>query len=69
MCETSRSAPVASRNDGSRADIDPETTRSTRRSLMEQLERDGSTVAAVHMPAPGFGKIARLEGRRYWQAL
>ncbi len=53
----------------SRADIDSETTRSTRRSLMEQLERDGSTVAAVHMPAPGFGKIARLEGRRYWQAL
>ena len=53
----------------SRADIDPGTTRSTRRSLMERLERDGSTVAAVHMPAPGFGRIARLEGRRYWQAL
>ncbi|PKB64124.1 MAG: hypothetical protein BZY80_03735 [SAR202 cluster bacterium Io17-Chloro-G2] len=53
----------------SRADIDPETTRSTRRSLMERLEREGSTVAAVHMPAPGFGRIARLEGRRYWQAL
>jgi hypothetical protein len=26
------------------------------------------TVAAVHMAAPGFGKIVRTEGRRYWQA-
>ena len=53
----------------SRADIDPEQTRITRRSLMEQLERDGTTVAAVHLPAPGFGKILKAEGRRYWQAL
>ena len=52
-----------------RADIDPETTRITRRSLMEQLEKDGTTIAAVHLPAPGFGKIMRAEGRRYWQAL
>lgn len=53
----------------SRADIDPETTRTTRQSLMERLERDGTTVAAVHLPSPGFGKIVRLQGRRYWQAL
>ena len=53
----------------SRADIDPETTKVTRRSMMERLERDGATVAAVHLPSPGFGKIIRLEGRRYWQAL
>jgi glyoxylase-like metal-dependent hydrolase (beta-lactamase superfamily II) len=53
----------------SRADIDPETTRITRRSLMEQLEQDGTTIAAVHLPAPGFGKIMRADGRRYWQAL
>jgi len=53
----------------SRADMDPEQTRITRRSLMERLEREGTLVAAVHMPAPGFGKIVRLQGRRYWQAL
>ena len=53
----------------SRADIDPEQTRITRRSVVEQLERDGTTVAAVHLPSPGFGKILRAEGRRYWQAL
>ncbi|HXH11889.1 MAG TPA: MBL fold metallo-hydrolase [Alphaproteobacteria bacterium] len=51
----------------SRADMDPEVTRQTRRTLMERLEREGITVAAGHFPAPGFGKIVRLEGRRYWQ--
>ena len=53
----------------SRADIDPDQTRITRRTLMERLESEGSLVAAGHFPAPGFGKIVRLEGRRYWQAL
>jgi glyoxylase-like metal-dependent hydrolase (beta-lactamase superfamily II) len=53
----------------SRADIDPEQTRSTRRSMMDRLERDGSLVAAGHLPRPGFGRIVRLEGRRYWQAI
>ena len=53
----------------SRADMDPEQTRATRRSLVERLEREGTTVAAIHLPAPGFGKILLSEGRRYWQAL
>jgi glyoxylase-like metal-dependent hydrolase (beta-lactamase superfamily II) len=53
----------------SRADIDPEQTRVTRLSLVDRLEQEGMLVAAGHLPAPGFGKIARLAGRRYWQAL
>jgi glyoxylase-like metal-dependent hydrolase (beta-lactamase superfamily II) len=53
----------------SRADIDPAQTRITRREMMERLERDGTLVAAVHLGAPGFGKIVREQGRRYWQAL
>ena len=53
----------------SRADIDPEQTRITRQSLMGRLEREGCLVAAVHLPTPGFGKVVRLEGRRYWQAV
>ena len=53
----------------SRADIDPEQTRATRRALMEKLESEGTLIAAGHFPAPGFGKLARLEGRRFWQAL
>ena len=53
----------------SRADIDPDTTRVTRRNLMDRLESEGIPVAAVHLAAPGFGRIVRTEGRRYWQAI
>jgi glyoxylase-like metal-dependent hydrolase (beta-lactamase superfamily II) len=51
----------------SRADMDPDQTRVTRRTLMERLEQEGITAASGHFPAPGFGKVIRLEGRRYWQ--
>lgn len=53
----------------SRADMDPDQTRVTRRTVMEQLEQDGIIAASGHFPAPGFGKVVRLEGRRYWQGL
>jgi glyoxylase-like metal-dependent hydrolase (beta-lactamase superfamily II) len=53
----------------SRADMDPDLTRQTRRALMERLEREGMVVAAGHFPAPGFGKIVRLQDRRSWQVL
>jgi glyoxylase-like metal-dependent hydrolase (beta-lactamase superfamily II) len=53
----------------SRADIDQDLARATRRALVDRMEQEGMPVAAVHLPAPGFGKIVRLEGRRYWQAL
>ncbi len=53
----------------SRADIDPYQTRITRRAMMERLEREGMPVAAVHLPAPGFGKIVRLQGRLVWQVI
>jgi glyoxylase-like metal-dependent hydrolase (beta-lactamase superfamily II) len=53
----------------SRADMDVEVTKTTRRTLMERLEHEGMVVAAGHFPAPGFGKIVRLQGRRTWQVL
>jgi glyoxylase-like metal-dependent hydrolase (beta-lactamase superfamily II) len=53
----------------SRADMDPDLTRQTRRALVERLEREQILVAAGHFAAPGFGRIVRLEGRRYWQGL
>ncbi|MBM3943100.1 MAG: MBL fold metallo-hydrolase [SAR202 cluster bacterium] len=53
----------------SRADMDSNQARDTRRALMERLEREGILVAAGHFPAPGFGKILLLNGRRYWQGL
>ena len=53
----------------SRADIDPAQTRITRRDLMDRLEREGIPVAAVHLARPGFGKIVRENGRRFWQGI
>jgi glyoxylase-like metal-dependent hydrolase (beta-lactamase superfamily II) len=51
----------------SRADMDPDLTRQTRRALMDRLEREQIMVAAGHFEAPGFGRIVRLNGKRYWQ--
>jgi glyoxylase-like metal-dependent hydrolase (beta-lactamase superfamily II) len=53
----------------SRADMDPEITRQTRKALLDKLEREDILVAAGHFHAPGYGKIVRLNGRRYWQGL
>jgi len=53
----------------SRADMDPDLTRQTRRALVERLEREEILVAAGHFQAPGFGRVVRLEGRRYWRGL
>jgi len=53
----------------SRADMDPELTRQTRRALLDRLEREQMLVAAGHFPSPGFGRIVRLDGRRYWRGL
>ena len=53
----------------SRADMDPDLTRQTRRALLDRLEREEIIVAAGHFQAPGFGRVVRLEGRRYWRGL
>ena len=53
----------------SRVDLDRETSVATRQSLMERLERESVLLIAGHFPAPGFGRVVRLEGRRYWQVL
>ncbi len=53
---------------GSRADIDSEEAGRSREALVERVEREGILMAAGHF-ATGthFGKIVRMEGRRYWQ--
>jgi glyoxylase-like metal-dependent hydrolase (beta-lactamase superfamily II) len=53
----------------SRADMDPDLTRQTRRALIERLEREQILVAAGHFQAPGFGRVVRLDGRRYWRGV
>ena len=48
-------------------DGDPETAIQTRRRLLDELEADGTTVVSCHFTKPGFGRIVRAEGKRYWQ--
>jgi glyoxylase-like metal-dependent hydrolase (beta-lactamase superfamily II) len=50
-------------------EMDPEVARETREQLLEQVDGEGMIMVARHFPEPGFGRIVRLEGRRYWQAL
>ena len=53
----------------SRADMDPDLTRQTRKALIDRLEREQILIAAGHFEAPGYGRIVRLDGRRYWKGL
>jgi glyoxylase-like metal-dependent hydrolase (beta-lactamase superfamily II) len=53
----------------SRADMDPDLTRQTRRALADRLEREKILVAAGHFESPGYGRVIRLEGKRRWQGL
>ena len=50
-------------------DIIPEMARSTRHSVMDMLEAEGTLVSAGHFPDPGFGRFIRGEERRYWQGV
>lgn len=50
--------------------FDSDTTQASvsRRQLLDRIEAEGMTLAACHFPHPGFGRLVRLEGKRYWQA-
>ena len=52
-----------------RADVDPEQSARSRSDLMERIEREAALLVSGHFPAPGFGRLARSQGRRYWQPL
>ncbi len=39
----------------------------TRGKVLDQVEADGTTMISCHFPAPGFGRVVRREGKRYWQ--
>ena len=42
----------------------------SREDLLDQMERDGSVVAAGHFQVDQhFGRVVRLRGRRYWQKI
>ncbi len=52
-----------------RPDTDPDQSRASRAELFDRMERDHSLVISGHFPQPGFGRLARVEGRRWWHAL
>lgn len=49
-------------------DADSEVATETRRKLLEYVEADNIPVISCHFATPGFGRIVRYEGKRYWQA-
>ena len=51
----------------SRFDADWDTATATRRKMLDQVEADGTTVVSCHFPLPGFGRVVRSQGKRYWQ--
>ncbi len=60
-------AQVTEQEWNSRFDADWPVSNRTRSRLLDQLETEGTTVIACHFPLPGFGRVVRAEGRRYWQ--
>ncbi len=54
---------------GLAVDVDPALARETRQALIERVDREGELVIGTHFPFPGFGRLVRLNERRYWQAL
>lgn len=52
-----------------RADSKPDLSAQTRQELLARIERDNAMLISGHFPAPGFGALVRMNGKRYWQAL
>ena len=46
-------------------DADPALAVQTRKSMVERAEAEDATIAICH--TTGFGKVVRIDGRRYWQ--
>ena len=52
-----------------RPDTDPQLSSHSRAELFDKMETEHSLVVSGHFPTPGFGRLVRVEGRRYWQPL
>lgn len=52
-----------------RADSKPDVSAESRKDLLERIEDKNAMLISGHFPAPGFGMLVRIEGRRYWQAI
>jgi glyoxylase-like metal-dependent hydrolase (beta-lactamase superfamily II) len=47
-------------------DVDPDLARFTRNKIFDRLEAENTLIASGHFPEPGFGRLKRANGRRYW---
>ena len=47
-------------------DWDKPLARSTRERVLAELESDGTLTGVGHYPHPGFGRFARVDGKRRW---
>jgi glyoxylase-like metal-dependent hydrolase (beta-lactamase superfamily II) len=50
-------------------DMNPVLSAESRETLMQRIEDERGTMLAGHFAAPGFGRIVRANGRRYWRGL
>jgi glyoxylase-like metal-dependent hydrolase (beta-lactamase superfamily II) len=50
-------------------DMNPVLSAESREKLLQRIEADRMTVIAGHFAHPGFGRVVRVEGKRYWRAL
>ncbi len=50
-------------------DLNPVLSRESREKLLQRIEDEGMRVIAGHFPYPGFGRIERRDGKRYFRAL
>jgi glyoxylase-like metal-dependent hydrolase (beta-lactamase superfamily II) len=50
-------------------DMDKKLASETRERLAQRLEQEGGLTIGGHFPAPGFGRLVRLDGRRVWRAI
>ena len=48
-------------------DGDADVSTMTRGKVLDQVEADGTPMISCHFPAPGFGRVVRSQGKRYWQ--
>jgi len=49
-------------------DSDDAIALATRRSALDRFEAEQALIGAAHLPAPGFGRFVRVEGRHAWRA-
>jgi len=50
-------------------DMNPVLSAQSRENLMQKIEAERMTMLAGHFAAPGFGRIVRMEGQRFWRGL